>query len=65
LHVACTTTKPIVSLFGPTSPEKLAPRVTHGLVIRAQDFGSSHMRAIPWEAVDAAIEKMLATTKAT
>ena len=51
---------PLISLFGPTSPEKLAPRVSHGMVIRAQDFGSAHMKAILWEAVDQAVDRMLA-----
>jgi ADP-heptose:LPS heptosyltransferase len=50
----------LISLFGPTNPEKLAPRVTNGMVIKAQQFGSSHMRAIPTEEVDGAIEAMLA-----
>jgi len=50
----------LISLFGPTSPAKLAPRVSHGKVIRAQDFGGHNsMPAIPVEVVDAAIEAML------
>lgn len=49
----------LISLFGPTSAVKLAPRVSHGLVIRAQDFGSSSMNAITWETVDAAVDRML------
>jgi ADP-heptose:LPS heptosyltransferase len=50
----------LISLFGPTSAEKLAPRVSHGKVIRAQDFGgSSSMGAITWEAVDAAVDAMI------
>jgi ADP-heptose:LPS heptosyltransferase len=58
-HMLAAMDCPLVSLFGPTSPEKLAPRVSRGLIISAQDFGSSHMNAIRWEAVDAAIDKML------
>ncbi len=49
----------LISLFGPTSADKLAPRVTNGIVLRAQDFGSSQTRAITWEAVNAAIDKLL------
>lgn len=63
-HMLAAMDCPLISLFGPTSPEKLAPRVSRGIVIRAQDFGpdfgSAHMNAIPWEAVDQAIDKMLA-----
>ena len=51
---------PVISLFGPTRAAKAAPRVTHGITISAQDFGSPHMRAITWEAVNDAIEVLLA-----
>lgn len=50
----------LISLFGPTSPVKLAPRVSRGKVIRAQDFGNtSQMNAIPVEAVAVAVEDVL------
>jgi hypothetical protein len=50
----------LISLFGPTSPDKLAPRVTLGKIIRAQDFEkTTSMNAIPWEAVDAAVDGIL------
>lgn len=49
----------LISLFGPTSPEKLAPRVSRGKIIRASDFGETHMKAIPWEVVDRAVDEML------
>jgi ADP-heptose:LPS heptosyltransferase len=52
----------LISLFGPTSPTKLAPRVSHGIVINAQDFGSTHMNAIHWEMVDQAVDGMLKNT---
>jgi ADP-heptose:LPS heptosyltransferase len=58
-HMLAAADCPLVSLFGPTSPGKLAPRVTHGIIIRAQDFGSARMRAITWEAVNDAIDKLL------
>jgi ADP-heptose:LPS heptosyltransferase len=59
-HMLAAVDCPLISLFGPTSPDKLAPRVTRGTVIKAQDFGSSLMRKITWEAVNEAIERMLA-----
>lgn len=59
-HMLAAVDCPLVSLFGPTSPEKLAPRVSRGRVIRAQDFGRARMNAIRWEEVDAAIDAFLA-----
>lgn len=51
----------LISLFGPTSPEKLAPRVSKGRIIRTQDFAATvSMNAIPWESVNTAIDAMLA-----
>jgi len=58
-HMLAAVDCPLISLFGPTSPEKLAPRISHGKVIRAQDFGDDRMKAITWEAVDAAVDGML------
>lgn len=45
----------LVALFGPTSPEKFAPRVPGLTVIRAQDFGGREMAAIPVDAVEKAV----------
>jgi ADP-heptose:LPS heptosyltransferase len=59
-HMLAAVDCPLVSLFGPTSPARLAPKVSRGLVIRAQDFdGSPSMNAIRGEAVDAAIENFI------
>lgn len=58
-HMLAAMDCPLISLFGPTSAEKLAPRVSRGLVIRAQDFGSAQMHAIPWEKVDEAVDALL------
>lgn len=64
-HMLAAVDCPLISLFGPTSPEKLAPRVTRGVIIRAQDFDSDseRMKDITWEAVDQAIDKLLGSTK--
>ncbi|CAK0766749.1 Glycosyltransferase family 9 protein [uncultured Gammaproteobacteria bacterium] len=51
---------PLVSLFGPTSPDKLAPRVSCGVIVRAQQFGSSEITAIPIPAVVDALEELVA-----
>lgn len=62
-HMLAAVDCPLISLFGPTSPAKLAPRVSHGLVITAQRFGSSDMHAIPWGEVDMAVDTLLENTK--
>lgn len=50
---------PLVSLFGPTSPAKAAPKVSRARILCAQDYGSSAMNAIRWEDVDRAVESLL------
>jgi ADP-heptose:LPS heptosyltransferase len=50
----------VVSLFGPTAPEKFAPQGADVAVIRAQDFGAAAMAAIPEASVLAAVEERLA-----
>ncbi len=42
---------PLVSLFGPTPPDKFAPVASRLAVLRAQDFGAEAMEAIPVQAV--------------
>lgn len=64
-HMIAAVDCPLISLFGPTSPEKLAPRVTRSRVIAAQSYGSSDMRAIPWQDVDLAIDGMLEEIRAS
>lgn len=59
-HMLAAADCPLVSLFGPTSPAKLAPRVSRGTVLRAQQFGSEAMTAIPLPAVAAALDQLLA-----
>lgn len=58
-HMLAAADCPLISLFGPTSPDKLAPKVSRGKVIKAQDYGDSSTRAIPCEVVDAAIDDMI------
>jgi ADP-heptose:LPS heptosyltransferase len=58
-HMLAAADCPLISLFGPTAPKKLAPRVSRGMIIKAQDFGSAHMKDIPLETVERGIENML------
>lgn len=50
-HVIATSRIPLVSLFGKTNADKICPVVEKGGIIRAQDYGSDEMRAIPVDAV--------------
>lgn len=50
---------PLLSLFGPTPPEKFAPHTRKAAVIRAQDFGGQSMDAIPAAAVEASLAQLL------
>lgn len=45
----------LVSLFGPTAPDKFAPMTRNLTILRAQDFGGEAMDAIPVEAVKRAL----------
>jgi ADP-heptose:LPS heptosyltransferase len=58
-HIMAAVDCPVISLFGPTTPAKAAPRTSRGYCIRAQSFGSAQMTAISWESVDDAVDKML------
>lgn len=58
-HMLAAVDCPLVSLFGPTAAQKLAPRVSHRRVIMAQQFGQDAMDAIPVAAVTAAVEELL------
>lgn len=62
-HMLAAIDCPIISLFGPTSAEKSAPRVSKGTVVRAQDYGGKDMRLIPTEAVIRAIDTFLDHTE--
>ena len=50
---------PLLTLYGPTDSEKFRPRVTHGRVLRASDYGSQETRAIPLAAVLANLNMLL------
>lgn len=56
-HMLAAIDCPLISLFGPTSAAKLAPLVSHGKTICAQDFGSEEMSAITPETVNEAINR--------
>ena len=58
-HMLAAVDCPLVSLFGPTSPAKLAPRVSRGKVLYAPDYGDTRIKAIPWEAVIGAVEELV------
>lgn len=50
-HMIALADRPLVSLFGPTSPAKFAPAARRLTVIRAQDFGGREMTDIPFAPV--------------
>ncbi|HWA80881.1 MAG TPA: glycosyltransferase family 9 protein [Acetobacteraceae bacterium] len=58
-HLLAAAGTPLVSLFGPTSPEKFAPQATRLAILRAQDFGAEAMSAIPQEPVLKALTAVL------
>jgi len=58
-HLLAASNSPLVSLFGPTSPAKFAPRVPCLTVIEATTYGSREVSAIPVEAVLAAVKAAL------
>ncbi len=58
-HMLAAAGVPMVSLFGPTDPDKLAPWATRLTILRAQDFGGGGMAAIPLAAVLAAVAQTI------
>lgn len=59
-HMLAAADLPLVSLFGPTPPEKFAPAARRLTVIRAQAWGGAEMDRIPVEAVADALEGCMA-----
>lgn len=58
-HMFAAADVPLVSLFGPSSPEKFAPSTRRLTILRAQDFGGEEMERIPVAAVAAALERFI------
>ena len=59
-HMCAAGGVPMVSLFGPTSPEKFAPLAERVSIVRAQEFGGREMHLIPVDEVARAINEVLA-----
>ncbi len=59
-HLLAAGGAPMVSLYGPTRPEKYAPFARALICLKAQDYGSDRTRAIPLDAVAAAVEHQVA-----
>jgi ADP-heptose:LPS heptosyltransferase len=59
-HMLAAADLPLVSLFGPTPPEKFAPAAGRLIVLKASDWGGPEMARIPEDAVAAALERLLA-----
>ena len=58
-HMIALAGKPLVSLFGPTVPEKFMPMSAHLTIIEAKTFGGRDMALIPYAAVAEALEDAL------
>lgn len=58
-HMMAAAEVPLISLFGPTSPDKFAPVTPYLTVTRAQSFGGDGMEFIPLAAVADTIESIL------
>jgi ADP-heptose:LPS heptosyltransferase len=59
-HILAAGGPPMVSLYGPTQPEKYAPYASALIPLRAQDFGSTgKIENITLDAVSAAVERQL------
>jgi ADP-heptose:LPS heptosyltransferase len=58
-HLLAAGGAPMVSLYGPTRPEKYAPFARALICIKAQDFGSDRIADIPLSAVAAALEQQI------
>jgi len=58
-HMLSAADIPLISLFGPTPPEKFAPWSARLTILKAQDYGHEAIVAIPIEAVEQALEAAL------
>ncbi len=59
-HLLAVGGAPMVSLYGPTRPEKYAPFARALICLRAQDYGADRIDAVPLDAVVAAVERQVA-----
>lgn len=59
-HLLAAGGAPMVSLYGPTRPEKYAPFSRALICLKAQDYGADRIEAIPLDIVFAAIERQMA-----
>ena len=64
-HMLAAADVPLVSLFGPTPPEKFAPAARRLTLVRAQQWGGEAMELIPFDAVAAALTETLANRSTT
>lgn len=58
-HMFAAANTPMLTLFGPTSAEKFAPKVSGGLILQSQDFGGNSMSIIPLKAVMGKLNEIL------
>jgi ADP-heptose:LPS heptosyltransferase len=58
-HLLAAGGAPMVSLYGPTRPEKYAPFARASICLKAQDYGADRIDAIPFAAVAAAVEQQM------
>lgn len=58
-HILALADIKLISLFGPTSPDKFAPAANKSEIIKAQNYGEAQMKDIPIEAVIEAINALL------
>lgn len=58
-HMLAASDVPLLTLFGPTDPEKFEPVTRQGGTLCARDFGDTAMAAIPTESVIKRLEAML------
>ncbi|MBV8169436.1 MAG: glycosyltransferase family 9 protein [Alphaproteobacteria bacterium] len=60
-YLAAAAGTPVVGLYGPTDPERTKPLASRLTVLRAQDYGSAELSAIPASKVLQAIAQALVT----
>jgi ADP-heptose:LPS heptosyltransferase len=59
-HLLAAGGAPMVSLYGPTRPEKYAPFARALICLKAQDYGADRIDGIPLDAVATAVERQVA-----